>query len=578
MSPKRSPSPSTGNITKKLKLNKHLDFQQYINFTGKHYPNNVSIKTANEWNNGKRKKPIDIFNSKYNPSKLNKDEKYLVHLFKNDLRIQDNTSLYNLIEDAKKINAKPIGLYIISTKFWNAHFEGAFKINFIQRALKSLKESLLKLNIPLSVVYLDDENNEYKLDDDNLKTYPAWFSKLINEKFQTNSVYYNLNYEYDEFNRDISLLSTDLNIKAFHDQCIVKPMELTSGKGTQYSKFSPWFKKWDQYLSSNPFELLHIKDTNFTKWDWSFLPNDDIDNLKLDSHFTLDSLKELGVTDSDLKEFQKFHIPTEKHALKLLDEWSDHITNYQSHKDFPAEKSTSRLSPYIHQGIISTRTIVDKATKLNKNKRIGGDKGIETYIKEVAWRDFYRHVMINWPYLMMFIPFNFGFKDLNWDNNYSKFEKWAMGETGFPIVDAAMKQLLHTGYMNNRCRMIVASFLAKDLAIDWRIGERWFYNHLADADLASNNGGWGFSSSTGLDAQPWFRIFNVYTQSEKFDPNGDFIKKWLPQLSKLDNFHEPYNEKSNHEDIAKITNDYPKPIVDRKEAREETLERYREAS
>lgn len=576
MPPKRSPSPS-GNISKKLKTNKHLDFQSYVNFTGKHYPKSISIKTANEWNNGKRPKPIDIFNSKYTPPKLNKDEKYLVHLFKNDLRIQDNTSLYNLIQDAEKINAKPIGLYIISTKFWNAHFESAFKINFIQRSLKSLKQSLLKLNIPLSIIYLDDDNNQYKLDDEIFKNYSTWFTHLINEKFKTNSVYFNLNYEYDEFNRDISLISTNLNINAFHDQCIVKPMELTSGKGTQYSKFSPWFKKWDQYLSSNPFKILKIGDTNFTKWDWSFLPNDE-DNYKIDSQFTLDSLKELGVTDTDLEQFQKFHTPSEDHALELLDQWCDKITNYQSNKDFPAQSSTSRLSPYIHQGLISPRLIVEKVTKLNKNKRIGGNSSIETFIKEIAWRDFYRHVMINWPYLMMFIPFNFGFKDLKWDNDYSKFIKWAIGETGFPIIDASMKQLLHTGYMNNRCRMIVASFLSKDLAIDWRIGERWFYNHLIDADLASNNGGWGFSSSTGLDAQPWFRIFNVYTQSEKFDPNGDFIKKWVPQLSDLENFHQPYNENSNYEEIAKKTNNYPKPIIDRKEAREETLERYRDAS
>lgn len=374
-----------------------------------------------------------------------------------------------------------------------------------------------------------------------------------------------------------------MNVKAFHDQCVVKPMELSSGKGTQYSKFSPWFKKWDSYLSSNPIKLLEIEDDCVVeKWDWSKLPNDDVDGdtiiQDLPAQFQLSSLKELGVSDSDLKQFRQKKAG-EDEAIKILDEWiASHIREYQAEKDYPSLKSTSRLSPYMTLGSISPRLIVEKSREANKKKRIGGHTGIDTFIKEVAWRDFYRHVVVNWPYLMMFVPFNLSSLDLKWSKDYTRFEKWAMGETGFPIVDAAMKCLLHTGYMNNRCRMIVASFLTKDLAIDWRIGERWFYNHLIDADLSSNNGGWGFSSSTGLDAQPWFRIFNVYTQSEKFDPDGYFIKKWLPNLKEADNFHEPYNSgKQSDDEVEKLTNGYPKPIVDRKEAREETLERYREA-
>ncbi|CAM9012420.1 unnamed protein product [Wickerhamomyces anomalus] len=572
---KRSPSPNSSassSATKKFKTSHHLDFSHYINLNSKSYPFKHSTKAAIKWNNGSKKKPFEIFEDKYNEGKLNEDEKYLVHWFKNDLRIHDNTSLYHLVQDAQKINAKPIGIYIISLKFLESHLESALKVQFIQNTLKVLRESLSKLNIPLSIIYLDDSKDKYKLSSNSYDSFKDWLTALLNEKFQTNSIYYNVNYEYDELNRDISLLSSNLNIKAFHDQCIVKPMQLTSGKGTQYSKFSPWFKKWDSYLNSSPIELLQIQH-KFEKWDWSHLPNDD--DYKLPPQFQVSSLKEVGVTD--IGNFENLK-GGEDEALEKLEKWiSNSIKEYQSEKDYPSLSSTSRLSPYITQGSISPRLIVTKCQEANNNKRIGGNTGIETFIKEVAWRDFYRHVTVNWPYLMMFVPFNLGLIDLKWSDDYSRFEKWCLGETGFPIVDASMKCLLHTGYMNNRCRMVVSSFLSKDLAMDWRMGELWFYNHLIDADLSSNNGGWGFSSSTGLDAQPWFRIFNVYTQSEKFDPDGVFIKKWLPNLSKLENFHEPYNEKIDAKEIEKLTNGYPKPIIDRKQAREETLERYREA-
>ncbi|CCH44621.1 Deoxyribodipyrimidine photo-lyase [Wickerhamomyces ciferrii] len=576
MPTKRSPSPSTSNITKKLKLNNHLDFNSYTNFQSKYYPKQVSIKHANQWNNGEKSKPIDYFNKIYSkgPPKLNQDEKFLVHLFKNDLRIHDNTSFYNCIKDSQKINANPIGIYIISTKFWNSHLESSYKIDFILRNLKSLKESLLKLNIPLFIYYFDDDN---KSNNEFVK-----YLESIMTNLKSNTIYYNLNYEIDEFNRDLLILeNSKLESHIYHDQCIVPPQVLTTLKGTQFSKFSPFYKKWDEYLKTNPIELLELDFTKdkFSKWDWSQISHDNTleQNDLTYNHFKLNSLKDLGVSDKDIKQTQDFYKSGESEAQTHLTNWFKKIKNYQSNKDFPSEISTSRLSPYITQGVISPRYIVLESMKLNKGKRVGGNTGIDTFIKEVGWRDFYRHVMINWPFLMMFIPFNFSSLDLKWSQDYENFEKWCLGETGFPIVDASMKQLLNTGYMNNRCRMIVASFLTKDLAIDWRIGERWFYNHLIDGDLISNNGGWGFASSTGLDAQPWFRIFNVYTQSEKFDSKGEFIKKWLPNLSKLDNVHEPYNEKIDHKEVEKLTNGYPKPIVDRKKAREETLNRYRDA-
>jgi len=630
MPPKRSPkSPRSPKSNKKYKQSEfkqpefkppqfksHLDFNSFINFNNnKYYPKKSSINFANKWNNGNIPKPIEILNENYNLNKikLNKDENFLIHLFKNDLRINDNTSLQKMFSDSILINAKPIGLYIISTKFWNSHQESAYKIKFTIDCLKELRKSLEKLNIPLSIIFYDENTDTNSTNGGD--NFTSWLESLLISKFKTKSLYFNFNYEYDEFNRDINLIlnNKNLNIKAFHDQCVISPMKLPTNKGTQYSVFSPWFKKWVSYLDENPISLQNDYNNNhiFTKWDWnSSLPNtttttESIDlydelitnNEEISSNFKLNSLYEIGVTDSSISKTLNFYKPGEINANNLFNNWlnsqnNNNILSYQSRKDFPCERSTSRLSAYITQGCISTRYIVLKCLQLeeklgnngnNRNNR-NGNNSIKTFIREIAWRDFYRHVVINWPFLMIFVPFNFSLNNLNWDNSndYMNFKKWCLGETGIPIVDASMKQLLNEGYLNNRCRMIVSSFLSKDLSIDWRMGERWFYNHLIDGDFISNLNGWGFTSSTGINPQPWFRIFNVFIQSEKFDPNGKFIKKWLPQLSKIDSnlIHQPYNNKSsnlNDDEISKLTNNYPKPIIDREKARNDTLNRFREA-
>lgn len=526
-----------------------LDFTKYTDIKGPY--KGVTSQEANKWNSKSRKLPIELLTTSYKEVSLDSNAEHLVHWFRNDLRIQDNTSLYHMVRDAKRVNAHPIGLYVISTKFWHDHCEGAFKIDFIMRSVEQLRHSLEEFGIPLSVVYLDDSKENIN--------FAEWFHKLITTRFRSNDVYFNIQYEYDEMKRDISLLKTSLRCHIFHDQCIVPPMTLTTGTGSQYSKFTPWYKKWNLFLEQNPIKL-HVVSHKFEQWDHEFIKDD---AFSLDTAFTLESLDQFGVHPAG-----NVKPAGEERALEQLHDWLNNIKRYHAQKDFPALHSTSELSAYISIGSISSRTILEQCTAMNHGKRTGGDTGISTFVKEVAWRDFYRHILVKWPYLMLYTPFNFTSLDIRWNEDISRFEKWCLGRTGFPLIDAAMRQLLQTGYMNNRLRMVCASFLAKDLLQDWRMGEKWFHHHLIDADLSSNNGGWGWCSSTGVDAQPWFRIFNVYTQSEKFDPEGDYIKQWVPELRHL-------NRKEIHSPPPQ--DNYPEPIVNRKDAREVALERYREA-
>ncbi len=269
--------------------------------------------------------------------------------------------------------------------------------------------------------------------------------------------------------------------------------------------------------------------------------------------------------------------PGEHEAQVRLAKFCDErIGGYQARRNFPAEGATSNLSVHFASGTLSARTAIRHARDHNNTKKLdGGNQGIQTWISEVAWRDFYKHVLAHWPYVCMNKPFKPEYTNIEWEYNQEHFKAWCEGRTGYPIVDAAMRQLNHCGYMHNRCRMIVGSFLAKHLLLDWRMGERYFMEHLIDGDFASNNGGWGFSASTGVDPQPYFRIFNPLLQSEKFDAEGEYIRRWIPELKCIEGkaIHDPYGRGKG--DVAK-KNGYPERIVDHKASRDRALARYKE--
>ena len=236
---------------------------------------------------------------------------------------------------------------------------------------------------------------------------------------------------------------------------------------------------------------------------------------------------------------------------------------YKEERNFPNIQATSMLSPYLNSGVVSSKWCLLKAKEFNNGLLDDGDKGIVHWVSEILWREFYRHILYNFPKVSRDQPFISYTKNIPWREDLEDLNKWKEGKTGIPIVDAGMREMLETGWMHNRTRMIVAMFLSKNLLINWQEGEKYFMEHLVDGDLASNNGGWQWSASTGTDAAPYFRIMNPETQSMRFDPEGKYIKKWIPELKDcpISQIHMPENPEQYG---------YPKPMVDLKENQEKS--------
>mgnify|MGYP001271275447 FL=1 len=278
-----------------------------------------------------------------------------------------------------------------------------------------------------------------------------------------------------------------------------------------------------------------------------------------------DSIPEYQLKDELKKSALTAYAPGEKAAIKSLENFIDNkITNYKIERDFPSKDSTSKLSIYLSSGIISAKTCV--ANLLAKSEDLPGS-GEYSWFNEIIWREFYKYIIFHYPRVSMRKSFNEKYDALQWRDSKEDFEAWTTGNTGFPIIDAAMKQLITTGWMHNRLRMIVAMFLSKNLLIDWKKGEEFFMQNLMDGDHASNVGGWQWSASTGVDAAPYFRIFNPITQSEKFDKEGIFLKKYLPNLESLSDkeIHNPSIE-------SREKLQYPSPIVDLSFSRKRAIE------
>ena len=458
--------------------------------------------------------------------------------FRRDLRITDNSALHH----AAKASDSLVGLFVITPDQWRQHDDAPAKVSFWIRNLKSLSVDLAKLNIPLLI-----------------KVCPSWDAvpQLVAKVAADNDcqqLHYNREYEVNEARRDDAVAercSADgLIVDAWHDRIIVPPRDIKTKDGRFYSVFTPYRKVWDTKA------LDRIKVLSKPK---SQTPID---------------VKPTPVPDSvDGFDFANdradLWIAGEKEAQKKLKKYASHVAGYKQWRDIPSVSGTSLLSPYLAAGVVSPRQCMAMALKAGGGG-IDGNEGVKTWISELTWRDFYTHVMVGFPRVSMHRPFKPATERVPWRHNKKDFAAWCQGQTGYPIVDAGMRQLNQTGWMHNRLRMVTAMFLTKNLLIDWRWGEKYFMEKLIDGDLAANNGGWQWSASTGTDAAPYFRIFSPFSQSKRFDKDGTFIKKLCPELEPVPS-PALHDEKKLSAARAEHAPSYPDYVVDYKEGRARAL-------
>lgn len=459
--------------------------------------------------------------------------------FRTDLRVQDNSAL------AAAMRSGPtVALFLLSPGQWLAHDDAPSKVDFWLRNLKELATELGKLKVPLLVREADDWSAA-----------PQVIGELC-QQLQISSVQVNEEYGVHESRRDQAVAHTldalGVNFHSHLDQLFFKPGSVLTKSGGYFQVYSQFRKVCYQRLHSALPALIAIPKAQA--------------QLAIHSDAIPEQVTGFALPTAELR---KLWPAGEAEAARRLNHFAaQQIDFYQSARDFPAQPGTSQLSTYLAAGVISPRQCLHAALAVNQGEFDSGNTGVVTWINELLWREFYKHILVGYPRVSMHRAFRPETEAVAWRDAPLELKAWQQGRTGFPIVDAAMRQLLATGWMHNRLRMIVAMFLTKNLLIDWREGERFFMRHLIDGDLAANNGGWQWSSSTGTDSAPYFRIFNPLSQSQKFDPDGRFIRQWLPELVGLNktNIHNPAAMGG----LFGIA-DYPAPIVDLSKSRTRAL-------
>ncbi len=431
-------------------------------------------------------------------------EKINIFWFRRDLRLNDNAGLYHALKSGLPV----LPIFIFDTNILNKLEEKKDKrVEFIRDTLVEIQRELKKIGSDLYVFY---------------GTPGECFKNLLS-KYDFVAVFANHDYEPYATARDNAieklLQSKNIQFKTYKDQVIFEKDEVLKDDGTPYTVYTPYSKKWRAALTdffTKPYPCKkYFK--NFYKSPGTKIP----------------SLGSMGFEEKEQE------IPSNNPS-------DDRIKNYNKTRDFPGlENGTSRLGIHLRFGTVSIREEVAKAKKLNN-----------TFLNELIWREFYMSILWHFPHVGDHKAFKPAYDNIRWRNNEDEFRKWCQGQTGYPIVDAGMRQLNETGYMHNRVRMITGSFLCKDLLIDWRWGEAYFAQKLLDYDLAANNGGWQWVAGSGCDAAPYFRIFNPELQTKKFDKDLKYIQKWAPEFQEFT---------------------YPKPIVDHSKARERCLAAYKNA-
>ncbi len=457
-------------------------------------------------------------------------ESPVIHWFRRDLRLWDNTALHH----AAKTKSPVVPVYILSDWKGSHSWTGPNRQQFLCGSLQSLAGGLRELGGKL-IIRRGPPVPELR--------------KLIKE-CRASAVYFNT--DPDPFGksveRELRQLCGELGIgcHGHADVSLHGPDEVLTGQNLPYKVFTPYSRNWLSLPKPPPLGKLGKIHTPL-----------DIKSLKLPT-VSVWGLDEPTATLLDPGE------PAARKRLKSA--LSESISSYAKHRDFPATGGTSRLSQDLRHGLVSIRTLYAECLNARDAAKPADKAGFDTFIKELAWREFYFAILHHFPEVLE-KEFNPDWRGLPWDEPREHFEAWKTGTTGFPIVDAGMRELLGTGFMHNRVRMITAMFLTKDLHLDWRLGESWFMQNLVDGEIASNNGGWQWSAGTGADAAPYFRIQNPWSQTARYDPDGIYIKRWIPELKDVP----PALFLAPPKDGKPLAPGYPLPCVDHKTERERTL-------
>ena len=438
--------------------------------------------------------------------------------FRRDLRVSDHVALHR----ASALGVPIVPVFIFDFALLQAPNTSSRRVAFLLSCLQSLAANLEALGAPLTT----------------RKGHPVTEMRLLIKKTGAKHLFFNKDVEPYSRQRDEQVVAMareeGVEVVECDDLTIHPPGTIEKGAGGPYTVFTPYSRTWLAKPPHDPLprpkKLMGSADAKGT---------------------ALPSLRDLGLAELDVP----LPLGGEKAAQELLRSFvSKNLKHYESTRNFPQEDSTSRLSPHLRFGTISPRTVLAAARRVRAEDP-SSKKQVDVFISELIWRDFYKQILWEFPHVAegSFRP---QYDQLEWENNKELFQSWCEGKTGYPIVDAAMRQLNQTGWMHNRLRMIVASFLTKDLLISWQWGERYFMKQLFDGDMAANNGGWQWAASTGTDAQPYFRIFNPSSQAERFDPEGKFIAQYVPEAELLT---------------------YPAPIVDHARQRVRALAMYQKA-
>jgi deoxyribodipyrimidine photo-lyase len=466
--------------------------------------------------------------------------------FRQDLRLNDHVALWHATQQGQTC-----ALVILSPEQWALHDDADIKIDFYLRQLAALQLELQQLNIPLIILTIQ-----------LWKDIPEAMNQICTE-LNIQTVHANIEFGVNELKRDFELQQllekNNIAVELYHDRTLFPVGTIRNTFALPYKVFSA-FKK-------NGYERLTISLP-------SCYPKPEKQKPQLQGEHLpqiVPSFEQL-MGRTPICSSVKLWPVTEIHAHHLLNDFIEHkVHHYPIQRDFPDLDGSSQLSPYLNIGIVSIRQCVQALFHQQQGHFHFDYTGQHIWLDELLWREFYQHILFDFPQVSKHLPFKDNTLNLPWRDDATALQAWQTGQTGIPIVDAGIRQMLSTGWMHNRVRMIVAMFLCKNLLIDWRLGEQWFMQHLIDGDLAANNGGWQWCASTGTDAVPYFRIFNPISQSQKFDPQGDYIRKWVPELAHLDTkqIHEPYAKNS------EIQLNYPKPIIDLKQSRLRALEAFK---